>query len=153
MRFLHILFTFTLFFGLGTTMMNSLQSRGLRSPDELLPLWEAIVRAGTRFTTPSGILLLVFGYIAAELRGYNVVETGWLLTSLVLTVMLMLAGIFIMRRHALLVVREIHTAISADGSMTDSLVARLRSPIPRITGMLQMVLLVVIIVLMTFKPF
>jgi hypothetical protein len=32
MRFLHILFSFTLFLGLGTMMMNTLQSRRVRSP-------------------------------------------------------------------------------------------------------------------------
>ena len=152
-RFLHILFSFTLFLGLGTMMMNTLQSRRVRSPAELLPLWQSSARAGTRFATPSGILLFVFGYMAAELGGYDVFATGWLLTSLVLTLLLIGGGIFVMRRHALLVLGEIHAAISSDGSMTDSLVARLRKPIPRITGMAQMILLLLIIVLMTFKPF
>ena len=153
MRFLHILLTFTLFLGLGTTMMNMRQSRNVDSPVELLPLWQASARAGSWFITPSGILLFVFGYLAAELGGYSIFSTGWLLTSLFLTLLLILAGIFVMRPHALLVIREIQGAISSGGGMTDSLLARLRSPIPRLTGMLQMVLVLVIIVLMVFKPF
>ena len=152
-RFLHILFSLTLFFGLGTTMMNTLQSRRVRSPAELLPLWQSTARAGARFSIPSGILLLVFGYIAAELYGYDLFATGWLLTSLIITLLLILMGIFIMRRHVRLVMGEIHQAISSGGDMTDSLVSRLRAPIPRITGLLQMILLLIVVVLMVFKPF
>ena len=152
-RFLHILFSLTLFFGLGTTMMNTLQSRRVRSPAELLPLWQSTARAGARFSIPSGILLFVFGYIAAESHGYDLFATGWLLTSLIITLILILIGIFIMRRHVGLVLGEIHQAISSGGDMTDSLVSRLRAPIPRITGLLQMILLLVVVVLMVFKPF
>ena len=93
-RFLHILFSFTLFLGLGTMMMNTLQSRRIRSPAELLPLCQSSARAGTRFATPSGILLFVFGFMAAELGEYDLFATGWLLTSLVLTPLIIGGGIY-----------------------------------------------------------
>jgi len=149
-KFLHVLFSFTLFFGLGVAMMNSIRTRGLTVPSEILPLWMSIKQAQSRFVIPSGILLIAFGYASSEMKKYSLFDTTWLWVSLLLSLIVLALGVFVMRRHTKNVIREVNTAIASGNVMTAALKQRLTRKAPRYVGMFQMAALVTIVYLMVF---
>lgn len=149
-KFLHVLFSFTLFFGLGVAMMNSVRTRGLTVPSEILPLWMSIKQAQSRFVIPSGVLLIVFGYASSEMKKYSLFDTTWLWVSLMLSLMVLALGVFVMRKHTKNVIGELDIAIMNGNVMTEALKKRLTRKTPRYVGMFQMMALLTVVYLMVF---
>lgn len=149
MRFLHILFALSLFAGLGASMaLRPLVGR-LAASGHLEPVIGALERNVRIVTIPSGILTVVFGFAAAEAGRWNTFTEGWLLIPLLASLALIGLNLFVIYPHF----RQLREALAEEPKPGAELLARIRRPLIRYIGLVQMITLLVIAYLMVYKPF
>ena len=149
MRFLHILFALSLFAGLGASMaLRPLVGR-LAASGHLESVIAAVERNVKVVTLPSGILTVVFGYAAAEAGRWNIFGEAWLLISLLASLALIAANLFMVLPHF----SSLRRALADQPNPGPQLLQRIRRPLIRQIGLAQMFTLLVITYLMVYKPF
>ena len=112
----------------------------------------SIIVADRIFIEPGSFLVPLFGLANAISQGRNLLEVSWLSTAIILFIVAVIPGVAYHIPASRRITRLLQAA-EQQGMVTPELQAAVRSPALMWVGYFQILLFVIILALMVFKPF
>ena len=157
-RFLHIACAVVFAGGLVARQLSRAMANKAEDPHSIWLVFQATDPIERLMVIPGSVLVLVFGVIIALMTGAPIfgflqgASKNWLLVSnlLILLIMALIPLVFVPRGKVFQ--RNLEEAMRR-GEMTPELQASIHDPVVRLSHLVEMVVTILVVMLMVFKPF